>query len=75
MPSAQPVRLDNCLLLDKIAVVGMAEVYRVKLVGEKGGEKSMVLKKMLPHLNNEEDQGRYISVVLGCCSYRLFSLF
>lgn len=37
-------------LLDRIAVGGMAEVYRGKLTGEKGFEKAIVIKKMLPQV-------------------------
>lgn len=43
------------ILLDRIAVGGMAEVFRGKLTGEKGFEKLIVVKKMLPHMT--EDPG------------------
>ncbi len=55
MPSFEPVKFGKYMLLDRIAVGGMAEVYRAKLIGEKGFEKPVVLKKMLPHLTDEED--------------------
>lgn len=55
MSSIQPIRFDKYLLLDRIAIGGMAEVFRAKLTGEKGFEKPVVLKKMLPHLTDEEE--------------------
>jgi serine/threonine protein kinase len=53
--SLQPVEFGKYLLLDRIAIGGMAEVYRAKLIGEEGFEKPVVLKKMLPHLTAEEE--------------------
>ncbi len=55
MSAIKPVRFDKYLLLDRIAFGGMAEVFRAKLIGAKGFEKPVVLKKMLPHLTDEED--------------------
>lgn len=55
MSAIQPIPFDKYLLLDRIAVGGMAEVYRGKLIGEKGFEKPVVLKKMHPHLTDEEE--------------------
>ena len=46
---------DKYLLLDRLAMGGMAEVFRAKQVGEKGFEKLIVLKKMLPHLTDEKE--------------------
>ena len=42
-------------LLDRIAVGGMAEVFRAKLTGEKGFEKLIVVKKMLPQMAEDPD--------------------
>ena len=42
-------------LLDRIAVGGMAEVFRAKLTGEKGFEKLIVVKKMLPHMAEDPE--------------------
>ena len=53
MSNLHPNRFDKYILLDRIAIGGMAEVYRAKLTGEEGFEKPVVLKKMLPHLNDE----------------------
>ena len=53
MSNLHPIRFDKYILLDRIAIGGMAEVYRAKLTGEEGFEKPVVLKKMLPHLSDE----------------------
>ena len=42
-------------LLDRIAVGGMAEVFRAKLTGEKGFEKLIVVKKMLPQMAEDPE--------------------
>ena len=51
----QPVRFGKYLLLDKIAVGGMAELFRAKILGVKGFEKIIAVKRILPHLCTEED--------------------
>ncbi len=51
----QPVRFGKYLLLDKIAVGGMAELFRAKLIGVNGFEKIIAVKRILPHLCTEED--------------------
>ena len=40
-------------LLQKIAVGGMAELYRAKVTGDHGFEKRVAIKKILPHLSDE----------------------
>lgn len=42
-------------LLNKIAAGGMAEVWKAKLIGEKGFEKIVAIKKILPHLGDNEE--------------------
>lgn len=39
---------EKYILLDLLGTGGMAEVYRSKLLGEKGFEKQIVIKKLLP---------------------------
>ena len=46
---------EKYILLDRIAVGGMAEVFRAKLTGEKGFEKLIVVKKMLPHMAEDPE--------------------
>jgi serine/threonine-protein kinase len=42
------------LLLDRIAVGGMAEIFLAKQVGPEGFEKTVVLKKIRPHLGDKK---------------------
>ncbi|MGD8990694.1 MAG: protein kinase [Desulfobacterales bacterium] len=42
-------------LLQKIAVGGMAELYRAKVTGDHGFEKRVAIKKILPHLSDEDN--------------------
>ncbi len=55
MMSLQPVQFGKYLLLDRIAVGGMAELYRAKITGVEGFEKVLAIKKILPHLTSEEE--------------------
>lgn len=41
--------------MDKIAVGGMAELFRAKLTGAQGFEKLIAIKKILPHLCGQEN--------------------
>jgi len=41
--------------LDKIAVGGMAELFRAKLTGVQGFEKPIAIKKILPNLSEEQN--------------------
>lgn len=49
-------KFGKYVLLDRIAVGGMAEVYRGKLTGEKGFEKLIVVKKMLPQIAEDKEK-------------------
>src|SRR5205823_13098002 len=42
------------LLLDRIAVGGMAEIFLARQVGPEGFEKTVVLKRIRPHLGDEQ---------------------
>ncbi|MBW2733952.1 MAG: protein kinase [Deltaproteobacteria bacterium] len=44
----KPVQFGKYYLTDRIAVGGMAEIYRAKLYGVSGFEKQMVVKQILP---------------------------
>lgn len=48
------INFGKYILLDKVAVGGMAELYRAKLTGAEGFEKLIAIKKILGHLNFEE---------------------
>jgi eukaryotic-like serine/threonine-protein kinase len=47
---AQPVTFGRYTLLEKLAVGGMAEVFRAKIHSSHGFEKTLVVKRILPHL-------------------------
>ena len=49
-------------LLDRIAVGGMAEVFRAKAYGAHGFEKTLAIKRILPELANDpEFEERFIA--------------
>lgn len=54
MTEFKPVQFGKYILLDKIAAGGMAELYRAKITGAKGFEKLIAVKKILPHLADED---------------------
>ena len=56
---------DKYILLDRIATGGMAEVYRGKLTGEKGFEKQIAIKRMLPQLTREKEMVDRFSLFLS----------
>ena len=53
--STQQASSNEYQLLSKIATGGMAEVWKAKLVGEKGFEKIVAIKKILSHLGDNEE--------------------
>ncbi len=54
MAEFEPKKFGKYLLLDRIGIGGMAEVYRAKVSGDKGFEKLIAVKKILPHLVGEK---------------------
>ena len=51
----KPEQFGKYQLLDRIAVGGMAELFRAKLTGAQGFEKLIAIKKILPNLLAEEN--------------------
>ena len=49
----EPKQFGKYQLLDKIAIGGMAELFRAKLTGAQGFEKLIAVKKILPNLSTE----------------------
>jgi len=49
----EPKNFGKYQLLDKIAIGGMAELFRAKLTGAQGFEKLIAVKKILPNLSTE----------------------
>ena len=50
-----PVRFGKYLLLERIGVGGMAEVFKAKTFGAEGFERLVAIKRILPHLVEDED--------------------
>ncbi|MFH1131933.1 MAG: serine/threonine-protein kinase [Pseudomonadota bacterium] len=46
----EPVQFGRYLLMERLAVGGMAEIFRAKIHGAHGFEKTLVVKRILPHL-------------------------
>ena len=45
-----PSQFGRYTLIERLAVGGMAEVFRAKIVSSHGFEKVLVIKRILPHL-------------------------
>src|SRR4029079_1561713 len=45
-----PSQFGRYTLIERLAVGGMAEVFRAKIVSSHGFEKTIVIKRILPHL-------------------------
>lgn len=52
---ARPVPYGNYLLLDRVNVGGMAEVFRAKSMNLEGIERLVAIKRILPHLARDPD--------------------
>jgi serine/threonine protein kinase/Tfp pilus assembly protein PilF len=61
MKKFQPKKFGKYQLLQKIAVGGMAELYRSKVTRAHGFEKLVAIKKILPHLT---DQGNLVKAFI-----------
>jgi serine/threonine protein kinase/thioredoxin-like negative regulator of GroEL len=55
MDNNQSMQLGKYLLLDKMAVGGMAELFRAMITGAEGFEKLVAIKKILPHMATQEE--------------------
>lgn len=55
MVTFKPEKYGKYLLLDRIARGGMAELFRGKILGSQGFEKIVAIKKILPHLVDQEE--------------------
>ncbi len=51
----KPIRFGKYYLLDKVAVGGMAEIFRAKSFGHSGFEKVVVIKRILSQFASNED--------------------
>jgi serine/threonine-protein kinase len=51
--SGTPKQIGKYQILDRVAVGGMAELFKAQLIGNLGFEKLVAIKKILPHLAND----------------------
>ena len=54
-PAFQPCGYGRYQLLERLAVGGMAEIFRARASGDHGFEKILVIKRILPHLAIDPD--------------------
>ena len=52
--TASPQEFGKYLLLERIAMGGMAEIFRAKKLGAEGFEKELVIKRVLPHYTDDD---------------------
>ncbi|RMH44159.1 MAG: serine/threonine protein kinase [Deltaproteobacteria bacterium] len=55
VPAAALGTIGRYELIEKIAVGGMAEIYRARVRGEHGFERQVAIKRILPHLAEDAD--------------------
>ena len=55
MSPDKSVRFGKYLLLDRIGIGGMAEGFKAKLFGAEGFERLIAIKRILPHLVEDDD--------------------
>jgi eukaryotic-like serine/threonine-protein kinase len=53
-PVSFPKQIGKYQILDRVAVGGMAELFKAQLVGQLGFEKLVAIKKILPHLAGDK---------------------
>ncbi|MFN7133683.1 MAG: serine/threonine protein kinase [Myxococcales bacterium] len=54
MEAKDPRRFGKYTLIDRIAVGGMAEIFLARQAGLEGFEKTIVIKRIRPHLSNQK---------------------
>ncbi|MFH0800460.1 MAG: PEGA domain-containing protein [Pseudomonadota bacterium] len=55
MDEFEPKQFGKYYLLEKLAVGGMAEIYKAKTFGVDGFEKELAIKRILPHCSADKD--------------------
>jgi serine/threonine protein kinase len=55
MSPFEPKQFGRYLLIDKLAVGGMAEIYKAKTYGVDGFEKLLAIKRILPHCSADSE--------------------
>ncbi|MBI4124969.1 MAG: serine/threonine protein kinase, partial [Deltaproteobacteria bacterium] len=61
MTEFEPKQFGKYFLLEKLAVGGMAEIYKAKTYGAEGFEKLLAIKRILPHAAEDKD---FISMLI-----------
>lgn len=61
MEKFEPKQFGKYFLLQKLAMGGMAEIYKAKTYGVDGFEKLLVIKRILPHCSADKD---FISMLI-----------
>ena len=54
-PKIQPVHFGKYVLLDRIGMGGMAEIFRARQYGAAGFQKQLCIKKILMHLAENDE--------------------
>ncbi len=54
MSKVSPQRFGKYVLLRRLAIGGMAEIFKAKVAGAGGFEKDLVIKRILPHFSEDE---------------------
>ncbi len=54
-PKRQPIPFGKYLLLDRVNIGGMAEVWRAKTFGANGFERIVAIKRILPNIAEDEE--------------------
>ena len=54
-PSGEGTQFGQYLLMEHIATGGMAEVYKARMMGMEGFQKTVAIKRILPHLTDNEE--------------------
>ena len=55
MADFEPKQFGKYFLIDKLAIGGMAEIYKAKTFGVDGFEKELAIKRILPHCAADKD--------------------
>src|SRR3989338_8273042 len=55
METFEPKQFGKYFLIEKLAVGGMAEIYKAKTFGAEGFEKLLVIKRILPHAAEDKE--------------------
>ena len=55
MSAHRPIEFGKYILLDRIAIGGMAEIFRAKATGVESFEKILAIKRIHPNMSDDKD--------------------